>query len=143
MRSLAAMVAAGSVDIGPFTGLEADLFDKHDRPKDGYVVESEQKFTLALDTTLDKDLIKEGFVRELVRKIQVMRKDAGYAVEQRIFAEISSDDADANAAVAAYAEKIRSDILAVALGPVENADAEDKAEIGDYTVTIKIKAENK
>ncbi|MBO4539716.1 MAG: hypothetical protein J5781_05520, partial [Clostridia bacterium] len=83
------------------------------------------------------------FVRELVRKIQVMRKDAGYAVEQRIYAEISSDDADANAAVSAYAEKIRSDILAVALGPVENADAEDKAEIGDYTVTIKIKAENK
>ena len=48
-----------------------------------------------------------------------------------------------NGKCAAYAEKIRSDILAVALGPVENADAEDKAEIGDYTVTIKIKAENK
>ncbi len=143
MRSLAAMVAAGSVDIGSFTGLGAELFDKHDRPKAGYVVESEQKFTLALDTTLDPELIKEGFVRELVRKIQVMRKEAGYAVEQRIYAEISSDDADANAAVAAYAEKIRSDILAVALGPVENADAEDKAEIGEYTVTVRIKAENK
>ena len=45
-------MAAGSVTLGQFSDLGADLFDKHDRPKAGYAVESEQKFTLALDTTL-------------------------------------------------------------------------------------------
>ncbi len=143
MKNLVSMYAAGSVNVGSFENLGSELFDKHDRPKEGFAVESEgNKFTLALDTTLDEALIKEGFIRELVRKIQVMRKDADYAVEQRIYAEISGD-AEAVKAIDEYKEKIAADILASAIGTVENADKCETCEIGDYTVTIKIKAQDK
>ena len=44
---------------------------------EGYVSESDNVVTVALDTRLTPELLEEGFVRELVSKIQTMRKEAG------------------------------------------------------------------
>ncbi len=50
----------------------------------GYVSESDNNITVALDTNLTPELIEEGFVRELVSKIQTMRKEAGFEVTDHI-----------------------------------------------------------
>ena len=117
--------------------MESNLFDVHDRPKQGYVVAKENGFTLALDTTLTPELIREGFVRELIRQIQVMRKDAGFAVEQRIIAEITSDEnADA---IKEYADRIMTDILATELTSVTDPAIDRTVEISGSNVNIKLK----
>ena len=52
--------------------------------KEGYQAESDNGITVILDTALTPQLIEEGFVRELVSKIQTMRKDAGFEVMDKI-----------------------------------------------------------
>ncbi|MBR2560512.1 MAG: isoleucine--tRNA ligase [Eubacterium sp.] len=51
---------------------------------EGFVTQADQGVTVMLDTTLTPELIEEGFVRELVSKIQTMRKEAGFEVMDRI-----------------------------------------------------------
>lgn len=52
--------------------------------KEGYLSESSVGLTVVLDTNLTNDLIEEGFVREIVSKIQTMRKEAGFEVQDHI-----------------------------------------------------------
>ena len=59
---------------------------------DGFVAESDKATTVVLSTTLTPELIEEGFVRELVSKIQTMRKDAGFEVLDRIKVYYSGND---------------------------------------------------
>ena len=51
---------------------------------EGFVTQADQGVTVMLDTTLTPELVEEGFVRELVSKIQTMRKEAGFEVMDRI-----------------------------------------------------------
>ena len=138
MASLAEMYFAGEVNIGNFSGLTPDTFDKHDRPKQGYVVSTEQGFTLALDTVLTPDLIREGLIRELIRNIQVMRKEAGFAVEQRIICALISEDTEIKEAVQEYADRIKADILATEIK--DDIDTEIKSDItlAGKVITVKL-----
>ncbi len=52
--------------------------------KDGYVTEADNVVTVVLDTNLSEELIEEGFVAEVVSKIQTMRKESGFEVMDRI-----------------------------------------------------------
>jgi len=52
--------------------------------KEGFVAQTDRDVTVVLDTTLTPELIEEGFVRELISKIQTMRKEAGFDVTDRI-----------------------------------------------------------
>ena len=52
--------------------------------KPGYVSENNGDVTVVLDTNLDEELITEGFVRELISKIQTMRKEADFNVTDHI-----------------------------------------------------------
>lgn len=52
--------------------------------KEGFQAESDNGVTVVLDTNLTPELIKEGFIRELISKIQTMRKDAGFEVMDTI-----------------------------------------------------------
>lgn len=52
--------------------------------KEGYITASENDVTVVLDIALTPELIEEGFVREIISKIQVMRKEAGFEVQDRI-----------------------------------------------------------
>ena len=51
---------------------------------EGYVSEQDNDITVVLDTNLTPELIEEGFVRELISKVQTMRKEAGFEVMDRI-----------------------------------------------------------
>ncbi len=80
----------------------------------GYVSESDKGITVVLDVNLTPELIDEGFVREIVNKLQTMRKEAGFEVMDHI--KVSYD---ASPAVERIFEKfgkdIASDVLAVSL----------------------------
>jgi len=52
--------------------------------KEGYAVAEEAGYLVAISTVLDEELIQEGLARELVRRIQIMRKEAGFRIEDRI-----------------------------------------------------------
>ena len=52
--------------------------------KEGFVEQGDNKITVVLDTNLTPELIEEGFVRELISKVQNMRKEAGFEVMDRI-----------------------------------------------------------
>ena len=60
--------------------------------KEGFVVESNRDITAALDTNLTPGLVEEGFVREIVSKVQNMRKEAGFEVQDRIQLYYSNND---------------------------------------------------
>ena len=63
--------------------LEQDLLIDTAR-MEGYVSESDNEVTVVLDTNLTPELVEEGFVRELISKIQTMRKEAGFEVTDKI-----------------------------------------------------------
>ncbi|OON98214.1 MAG: isoleucine--tRNA ligase [Epulopiscium sp. Nele67-Bin005] len=60
--------------------------------REGYVAQSSEGFTAVLDTTLTEELIEEGFVREIVSKIQTMRKEADFDVQDNILIGCTNND---------------------------------------------------
>ena len=60
--------------------------------KEGFVAEADNYVTVVLDTNLTEDLIEEGFVYEVISKIQTMRKDAGFEVMDHIKVSLSGND---------------------------------------------------
>lgn len=67
--------------------------------------------TVAIDTELTQDLIEEGFVRELVSKLQTMRKEAGFEVEDHIVAAVCTNE-KIQALMQANRDSIAEDVLA-------------------------------
>jgi isoleucyl-tRNA synthetase len=78
----------------------------------GYVSESDQKMTVVLDTNLTEELIEEGFVREIVSKVQTMRKEAGFEVMDKIRLTLTGSDKLVRI-FENNAEEIKSDVLAL------------------------------
>ncbi len=79
--------------------------------KEGFQAESDRGITVVLDTNLTDALIEEGFVRELISKIQTMRKDAGFEVMDTIKIYVSGN-AKIESIFAANKDGICSDVLA-------------------------------
>jgi isoleucyl-tRNA synthetase len=73
------------------------------------------KDNVTLDTTLTPALRAEGFAREAMRAIQDMRKEAGYRLDEKVFAQWHSDTADVSAALTEYADMIKRDTLLIEL----------------------------
>jgi len=80
----------------------------------GWLVTSESKLTVALDITLTEELQKEGVARELVNRIQNIRKESGLEVTDKIEVEIEDIEA-VHAAVAEFASYIGQQTLAVSV----------------------------
>jgi isoleucyl-tRNA synthetase len=92
---------------------EEDILVQRDE-REGMTVANEGEITVALETTLDDELLSEGWARELVSKLQGLRKDAGLEVTDRIRVECKLP-AEAVAAVEAHGDLIRNEILAAEL----------------------------
>ncbi len=84
--------------------------------KEGYVTEADNSMTVVLDTNLTPELIEEGFVLELISKIQTMRKDAGFEVTDHIrvaFADNEKIEEIAQKHEKEIAGKVLADALSV------------------------------
>ena len=78
---------------------------------DGFVSESDGGVTVVIDTKLSEELLEEGFVRELVSKIQTMRKEAGFEVMDKITVYAEGND-KVQSVIAANADSIKVDVMA-------------------------------
>ena len=79
--------------------------------KDGYVTEEDNYVTVVLDTNLTPELIEEGFVRELISKIQTMRKEAGFEVMDHISVFQDGNDRIAGL-IKEHADEIKTEVMA-------------------------------
>jgi len=80
--------------------------------KEGYAVEAEGSYFAALSTELTDELISEGFARELVNKLQLMRKEADFHISDRIKISVQSAEIVQNA-LAAHRDYIMGETLAL------------------------------
>ncbi len=90
--------------------LEPDDMEITEKEKEGWVVESENEYRLALSTILTDELKDEGFARELVNKIQNMRKAADFEVMDRIKTDIKTTPR-LNRAIKAFEDHIKKETL--------------------------------
>ena len=126
MKQIAALTAAftqeqiAAVESAPETTLDlggeritvtAADFEITSEDMPGWLVTSEGKLTVALDITVTDDLRREGVARELINRIQNIRKDSGFEVTDRIRVEIEAKEAVVGA-VAANADYIGQQTLA-------------------------------
>ena len=105
---------------------------------EGYVSESDGETSVVLDTNLTPELIEEGFVREIISKIQTMRKEAGFEVMDKIMISYQADDKVA-AIFDKYGDAIKADVLGldVVAGSVDGYEKEWN--INGETVLLGVK----
>ena len=96
---------------------------------EGFAVESGNEFTVVLDTHLTPELIEEGLVREIISKVQTMRKEAGFEVMDHIAVTYEAD-AQVCSVFERYKEAIQGDVLAETIreSTCDSGAGEDSAE---------------
>ena len=105
--------------------------------KEGYVSQEDNRMTVVLDTNLTEELIEEGFVYEIISKIQTMRKDAGFEVMDHIRVSFGG-----NARISAIAENNREAICGKVLARELTADVSYEVSrewnVNGETVTVSL-----
>ena len=142
MKQIAALVAEFSqeriaeVEAAPETVLDLGAeritvtpadFEITSEDMPGWLVASEGKLTVALDITVTEELKAEGVARELINRIQNIRKDSGFEVTDKIRAEIEQKPLVADA-IARFAGYIASQTLAVEVRPAAEPAGETVVE---------------
>ena len=104
---------------------------------EGYYTVTDRGITVAIDTRLTPELIEEGFVREIVSKLQTMRKEAGFEVMDTISVYVTGNEA-VEKLVGRNWESIGSDVMATALTVDETAGYVKEWNINGETVTLAV-----
>ena len=104
----------------------------------GWLVANEGKLTVALDITVTEELLREGIARELVNRIQNIRKSNGYEIVDKILVEIESRD-EINAAVKEYGNYIATQTLANSVVLVSELTGATELEFDEYMVRVSVK----
>ncbi|SCX82089.1 Isoleucyl-tRNA synthetase [Lachnospiraceae bacterium XPB1003] len=106
--------------------------------KDGFAADADGNVTVVLDTKLSPELIEEGFVFEIISKLQTMRKDSGFEVMDRIEAAFSGND-KIEEVIKKNADAISDKVLANALKYEETFDGAKEWDINGEKLTISVK----
>lgn len=106
---------------------------------EGWLVGQEGAVTVALDVTRTPELIAEGLAREVVNRVQNLRKQADFEVTDRVRVQYRASDEMA-AAIDRFAERVRNETLAVELQAAHRpeGDLSDDFEIESHTITIAV-----
>jgi len=105
----------------------------------GWLVATDGPLTVALDVTLTEELRQEGLARELVNRLQNLRKDSGLEVQDRISVHLAdSAPAELQAAVAAFGDYIREEVQALRLDFVPEVAGGAVLEFDDFSVPAKV-----
>jgi len=129
----------GSVKLDGFDSLNSDIFTLNHKPKADFVIANSNGVSIVLDITIDESLMKEGLSRELIRAIQVLRKEANFNIEQRIGLYIETEDETLKDVVNTYKDKIISEALVNNYGDMQDPTMDKTVEIGGESVRIKLK----
>ena len=128
------------ITIGDVTyNISPDIVDTRIIAKEGYNVLANDNKIIILNTELSSELVNEGLARETVSKVQQLRKNNGYNIEDRIKIYYSSSD-EYTDAIEDFREFIMSETLAIDI--VREEDISDKVDINDYEVGIRLERVN-
>ena len=101
----------------------------------GWLVANEGTLTIALDVTVTEHLRREGVARELINRIQNIRKDNGYEITDKIVVKIEALD-QINDAVKEFSQYIAQQTLATEISVVDKLDNPIELDFDDYKVNI-------
>ncbi|MBO5372924.1 MAG: isoleucine--tRNA ligase, partial [Lachnospiraceae bacterium] len=105
---------------------------------EGYVTDGDNEVTVVLDTNLTEELVEEGFVRELISKIQTMRKEAGFEVMDKIAVSYQSEGKVAEI-FDKNKESIQSEVLAIEITTEKLGGYEKEWNINGEHVVMEVK----
>ena len=103
----------------------------------GWTVANEGALTVALDVEVTEDLRREGIAREIVKKIQALRKESGFDITDRIAVSLSSSEAS-DAAVEQFRDYICNQVLADTLVVDSATESNDEIELDNATVKVAV-----
>jgi len=139
-ETMAALDKDGKISIEvegeSFELLTEDLLVENVQPE-GLSTQSDKGFTVSLDTKLDDSLIEEGYVREIVSKIQNQRKSSGFEITDRIVVSYSCDTKLASV-FQKYGDQIKADVLATEIKEGSD-DASKDWDINGEKVSLSLK----
>lgn len=101
----------------------------------GWLVSNEGNLTVALEVDLTDELKREGMARELINRIQNLRKETGFEITDRIIVTVSPNE-EAAAAIHSFGEFIKNQVLANSILVAENNGTE--AEFDDFKLNILV-----
>jgi len=107
----------------------------------GWSVAREGNMTVALDITITEELRQEGIARDLVNRIQNLRKDQGLDVQDKIRVKIKTDDNSVQQAVQAYREYISTETQATSLELVDHLEEGQEVKMDEFELRIQITVE--
>ena len=150
MKEIAAVIAQFSQEdianiekVGKYTlnlndgAIEIELSDVEIATEDmpGWLVANEGVLTIALDVTVTEQLRREGVARELINRIQNIRKDNGYEITDKIVVKIESLE-QINEAVKGFSQYIAQQTLATEISIVDKIENFIELDFDDYKVNI-------
>lgn len=109
----------------------------HIQPREGLVFESMKEMFVALDIAMTPELIREGYARELVNKIQFNRKEQGFEIMDRIKVQWYGDE-EIGAALAEHGDFIKSETLCDELRQAAAPDGMSEYDINGKQVYLKV-----
>ena len=133
----------GKVSVFEFENLDSSLFNLCYRAKEEYVIATENDITVVLDVTIDEideNLMLEGLARELIRSIQVLRKQANFKVEERISIAFLDPTENIKRVIEIFGDRIKQEVLARQIEEkIENPSLEEKIELSDESTIVQLK----
>jgi isoleucyl-tRNA synthetase len=130
------LAADGAIEVAG-QRLTADEVEVRATRHEAFALAEDGGWAVALDLELDDALRREGLARELVRSLNDLRKEVGLDIADRIGIAIDADDGVA-AAVAAHADYIKGEVLAVELGLSSGGPHDHELTIDGHTVRATI-----
>ena len=117
--------------------LDSDLFDLKISAKSGFAIATLGNNLVALDVNLTEDLVEEGVLREIIRQIQVARKEANFEISDRITLFVTSNDIKTNKVIEKYKNVIMQETLATKFENIKS-EYECESEITNAKLVIKM-----
>ena len=137
---IAKILEGGTIQLtlssGKAINLDAARVEIVREEKHGLKVLNEGTLTVALNTTITDDLLREGYVRDLIRGIQNARKDAGLEVTDRIALKVSGDD-ELRGALRQFNQLVAEETLAVKIDWADQVEG-TSVEAGEKTWTVAL-----
>ena len=111
-----------------------------EEPREGLAVASERGVTVAVDVVLTPDLVAAGLAREVVRRVQNLRKEAGFNLDDRIVTTYRTEGELAEA-IEAWRDFVTAETLSVELraGPPEEGAAVGEDRVADHSLTLGVR----
>jgi isoleucyl-tRNA synthetase len=135
-EDLEKILDGGEIEVAGQRISQEDLFIER-TAREGVIVETGPDFACALDTTIDDALVSEGIAREIISRVQRLRREAGLDVTDRIALYWSSDDPDVANAMESHGAAIAGEVLAATTSGAEPSQGE-VVDIDGRRVTLAI-----